>query len=47
VETPAQLQELCELGCDLAQGYLWTKPLPADDLARWLEHHHGLRRRSA
>jgi diguanylate cyclase (GGDEF)-like protein/PAS domain S-box-containing protein len=47
VETPAQLQELCELGCDLAQGYLWTKPLPADELAAWLEHHHGLRRCSA
>ncbi len=29
VETQAQLQELSELGCDLAQGFLYREGLPA------------------
>ena len=37
VETPEQRARLFELGCDLAQGYLISRPLPADDLAAWLE----------
>ncbi|MFA6956939.1 MAG: EAL domain-containing protein [Thermoanaerobaculia bacterium] len=28
---------LSELGCDLAQGYYLTPPLPADELMKWLE----------
>jgi len=33
IETPAQLEFLKSLGCDSGQGYLFSKPLPADELA--------------
>jgi diguanylate cyclase (GGDEF)-like protein len=33
VETAAQADRLRELGCDLAQGYHFARPLPATDLA--------------
>ncbi len=36
VETSEQLEFLSSLGCDLAQGFLFSKPVPADDLARQL-----------
>lgn len=32
VETPEQLGVLRSLGCDQAQGYLFAKPMPADEL---------------
>jgi diguanylate cyclase (GGDEF)-like protein len=32
VETPAQLECLRQMGCDQAQGYLFSKPRPAQDL---------------
>ncbi len=35
VETEAQLQAVCALGCDLAQGYLFSKPLDAALFAAW------------
>jgi diguanylate cyclase (GGDEF)-like protein len=31
VETQTQLEVLRELGCDMVQGYLFAKPLPADE----------------
>jgi diguanylate cyclase (GGDEF)-like protein len=31
VETPEQLDRLAELGCDIAQGYLFARPAPARD----------------
>jgi diguanylate cyclase (GGDEF)-like protein/PAS domain S-box-containing protein len=37
VETQAQLDHLRRLRCDWAQGYLFSKPLPLDDLAELLE----------
>ena len=36
VETPAQLDFLRERGCDLYQGYLRSRPLPADEFAALL-----------
>jgi EAL domain-containing protein (putative c-di-GMP-specific phosphodiesterase class I) len=30
VETPEQLAELRTLGCEMAQGYLFGKPAPAE-----------------
>ena len=37
VETEAVLTRLTELGCDLAQGYLISRPVPASALTAWLE----------
>ncbi|HEX2740856.1 MAG TPA: EAL domain-containing protein, partial [Rubrobacter sp.] len=37
VETPAQLEWLREMGCDLAQGNLFTQPLDADAAQRFLQ----------
>ncbi len=31
VETPEQLQVLRTLGCDMAQGYLFSRPVPLDE----------------
>ncbi|HTR70418.1 MAG TPA: bifunctional diguanylate cyclase/phosphodiesterase [Mycobacteriales bacterium] len=36
VETDRVLAELTVLGCDIAQGYLLAKPMPAQDLAGWI-----------
>ena len=36
VERPAQVDELRAAGCDAAQGYLFAKPMSADDLAAYL-----------
>jgi diguanylate cyclase (GGDEF)-like protein/PAS domain S-box-containing protein len=34
VETAAQRDELAAIGCDAAQGYLFAKPLPPDELSQ-------------
>ena len=34
VETPAQQDILQDLGCDVIQGYLFSRPLPADDFCQ-------------
>jgi diguanylate cyclase (GGDEF)-like protein/PAS domain S-box-containing protein len=36
VETPEQLEQLRALGCAAAQGYLFARPAPADEIARVL-----------
>lgn len=37
VEKKSQLDILTTLGCDSYQGYLFARPMPADDLTAWLE----------
>jgi EAL domain-containing protein (putative c-di-GMP-specific phosphodiesterase class I) len=37
VENETTLVELAHLGCDLAQGYHISKPLPAQQLTSWLQ----------
>ncbi|MFP5346259.1 MAG: putative bifunctional diguanylate cyclase/phosphodiesterase [Actinomycetes bacterium] len=36
VETEASAQRLQRLGCDELQGYLFARPLPASEVARWV-----------
>jgi diguanylate cyclase (GGDEF)-like protein/PAS domain S-box-containing protein len=36
VESEDQRRELTELGCDWAQGYLWSRPVTSEDLQRWI-----------
>jgi diguanylate cyclase (GGDEF)-like protein/PAS domain S-box-containing protein len=36
VETPVQLERLCELGCDRIQGFLFSRPVPATQMAQLL-----------
>ncbi|MBV6322839.1 EAL domain-containing response regulator [Duganella sp. HSC-15S17] len=36
VETLADWQLLRQLGCDMAQGYLLAKPMPAEELVGWI-----------
>jgi EAL domain-containing protein (putative c-di-GMP-specific phosphodiesterase class I) len=37
VESAAVWERLVELGCDSAQGYFLTKPLPPVELTAWLD----------
>src|ERR1051326_7714384 len=39
VETPEQLEALRAYGCTAAQGYLFSRPLPAAELRELLAHH--------
>ena len=36
IESAGQLASVRELGCDLAQGYLFARPVPADEMSRVL-----------
>ena len=37
VETPDQLAALRQMGCDFAQGFLISRPIPLDALGAWLD----------
>jgi diguanylate cyclase (GGDEF)-like protein len=41
VETQPTVALLTATGCDVAQGYLLARPMPADDLAPWLADHRA------
>jgi diguanylate cyclase (GGDEF)-like protein len=41
VETADQLAYLARRGCDQIQGYLFSKPIPADDFARLVRSHRA------
>jgi EAL domain-containing protein (putative c-di-GMP-specific phosphodiesterase class I) len=36
VETEEQLNALKEMGCDIAQGYYFSKPVPAEEFEKFL-----------
>ena len=42
VETLDQLNRLAELGCDMAQGYLISKPLSAAAVPTWIAEHTNI-----
>lgn len=39
VETAAHLHALTQYGCDTAQGFYLSRPIPADALTEWLQSH--------
>ena len=41
VETPGQREWLARAGCAVAQGFLFTRALPAPELVGWLERERG------
>lgn len=43
VESEAIWQRVRAMGCDVAQGYHVSRPLPADELAAWLRQRSALR----
>ncbi len=47
IETPEQLAQLQALGCGLAQGYLFSRPIPAEQVAEWAAGWTARRRASA
>jgi EAL domain-containing protein (putative c-di-GMP-specific phosphodiesterase class I) len=42
VEDEATLERLAEMGCDRAQGYLLSRPMPAEALRAWADDASGL-----
>ncbi|MFI1994551.1 putative bifunctional diguanylate cyclase/phosphodiesterase [Actinoplanes sp. NPDC020271] len=41
IEDQQTADALRELGCDVAQGYHFARPMPAADLDRWTAEYHG------
>jgi len=39
VETKSQSQFLSRMGCDMFQGFLYSRPIPEEDFYRYLEEH--------
>jgi diguanylate cyclase (GGDEF)-like protein len=39
VETLGQMEALCEGGCDMLQGNLFSRPVPAEQALQFLRHH--------
>ncbi len=39
IESAVQSSALAELGFDVGQGFLWSPPLPADDLRIWIDRN--------
>ena len=47
IETEAQRAFLSESGCDMGQGYLWSRPVPADEFATFVRDWNQTARRVA
>jgi diguanylate cyclase len=41
IEDEATLNKLISLGCNIGQGYYWSKPIPGDELSRFLKNHQN------
>ena len=39
METQENVDALWSVGCDVAQGYLLSRPMPADQLPDWLARY--------
>lgn len=47
VENAEIEQRLSELGCDITQGYAYSRPLPFDDFKQWMQTHQATEARQA
>jgi EAL domain-containing protein (putative c-di-GMP-specific phosphodiesterase class I) len=47
IETTQQFELLCELGCDLGQGYLFSQPVVAEAAGQLLRHGLEMHKKSA
>ncbi len=47
VESAAQLAVLTDMGCAMAQGYYFARPMPAEEVTTWLETHRADHRMKA
>ena len=47
VETTGQLRALEAMGCDRAQGFLWTRPLDPVDVPAWIERQRADQRQGS
>jgi diguanylate cyclase (GGDEF)-like protein len=45
IETAEVARRLVEIGCDTGQGYLYSRPIPPDELTEWLTSRPGTPRR--
>ncbi len=43
IETQSDWDLVAELGCNEVQGYFIAKPMPFDELIKWLSHHNNTR----
>ena len=41
IEVPEQVDFLRSIGCDLVQGYVYARPMPAEELEAWMRARHG------
>lgn len=41
IEAPEQVDFLRSIGCDLVQGYVYARPMPAEELEAWMRARHG------
>jgi diguanylate cyclase len=41
IEDEATLNKLISLGCNIGQGYYWSKPVPGDELSAFLKKHQA------
>jgi EAL domain-containing protein (putative c-di-GMP-specific phosphodiesterase class I) len=42
VEDAATATQLADIGCTTAQGYHWSRPIPADQLLTWHQQQSGI-----
>jgi EAL domain-containing protein (putative c-di-GMP-specific phosphodiesterase class I) len=47
IELDSQRAFLKENGCDMGQGYLWSRPVPADEFASFVRNWNNTARRVA
>ncbi len=42
IESPEHVEMVTQFGCDILQGYWFTKPLSCEDFNRWLQTNHPI-----